>query len=114
MIEISSPFRSCLLSPRTANYVAALTREGDNFDYYKWLEKVREEEAEAKQVPLAFTSSALVAAEIGNAVSKSDRRGAWENSGPALMTRAAPLPKAIYRLHHEVEAKLPKLDSGGG
>ena len=34
MIETSSTFRAPpLLSPRTANYVAALIREGDNFDY---------------------------------------------------------------------------------
>ena len=26
-----------MLSPRTAKYVAALIREGDNFDYHKWL-----------------------------------------------------------------------------
>ena len=32
-----------LLSPRTANYVAALIREGDNFDYSKWLQRVRGE-----------------------------------------------------------------------
>ena len=51
MIETSSTFRApSLLSPRTAKYVAALIRQGDNFDYFKWLQTVREEEAQAKQV----------------------------------------------------------------
>ena len=33
------------LSPRTASYIDALIREGDKFDYSKWLQRVREEEA---------------------------------------------------------------------
>ena len=51
-----------MLSPRTAKYVAALIRQGDNFDYHKWLKKVREEEAPAKQIPATFSSGELVAA----------------------------------------------------
>jgi hypothetical protein len=47
MIETSSTFRAPpSLSPRTANYVAALIRQGDNFDYFKWLQTVREEESQ--------------------------------------------------------------------
>ena len=41
----SLPLRdSFLLSPRTASYIDALIREGDKFDYSKWLQRVREEE----------------------------------------------------------------------
>ena len=93
-----------MLSPRTAKYVAALIREGDNFDYHKWLKRVREEEAPAQHVPTAFSSGKLVAAEIGNLISKSDYRGTWPNS--VLVTRAAPLPKA--RSHNEPRNKTPK------
>jgi hypothetical protein len=39
------------MSPRTAKYIEALVREGDSFDYDKWLKRVREEEAQAKQAP---------------------------------------------------------------
>jgi hypothetical protein len=95
-----------LLSPRTAKYVAALIREGDNFDYYKWLQRVREEEAKAKLVPVEFTSDAPVAAEIGNSISKSDYRGTWSNS--ALATRVAPIPRAIWRPSHEPVRKTAK------
>ena len=50
MNEISPPTWDLFLSsPRTANYVSALIREGDNFDYCRWLQEVREEEAQAKQ-----------------------------------------------------------------
>jgi hypothetical protein len=37
------------MSPRTAEYVAAMVREGDNFDYNEWLKEVRQEEAQAKR-----------------------------------------------------------------
>ena len=48
MIETLSTFRApSLLSPRTENYVAALIRQGDNFDYNKWLHRARDEEAQA-------------------------------------------------------------------
>jgi hypothetical protein len=52
MIETSSAIKGpSLLSPRTADYVAALIREGDSFDYCEWLEQVREKEARAKECP---------------------------------------------------------------
>jgi hypothetical protein len=46
MTEPSLPLEdSFLLSPRTVNYINALTKEGDKFDYSKWLQRVREGEA---------------------------------------------------------------------
>jgi hypothetical protein len=97
MMQISLTFKSALLSPRTANYVAALIREGDSFDFFKWLKRVREEEAGAKQIPEALTSGKLVAVEIDNQIGTTDCRSASQNSGPAPMTRATPLSKARSR-----------------
>jgi hypothetical protein len=34
-----------LLPARTVKYIDALNREGDRFDYLKWLQRVREEES---------------------------------------------------------------------
>ena len=66
MTETLSTFRAPpLLSPRTAKYVAALMREGDNFDYYKWLQRVRKEEDQEKQAAAAFTSGEMIPAKIG-------------------------------------------------
>jgi hypothetical protein len=66
MNEISPPTcASFLSSPRTAKYVAALMREGDNFDYYKWLQRVRKEEDQEKQAAAAFTSGEMIPAKIG-------------------------------------------------
>ena len=107
MIETSSTFRApSLLSPRTANYVAALIRQGDNFDYFKWLQTVREEESQAKQIPATFTSGKIIAPEIDPPIGTTDCRSASLNSGPAPMTRAAPLARA--RSHHEPRNKTPK------
>jgi hypothetical protein len=39
-----------MLTGRTAKYVEAMIREGDDFDYYRWLRQVREEEAQLKSV----------------------------------------------------------------
>jgi hypothetical protein len=107
MIETSSTFRAPpSLSPRTANYVAALIRQGDNFDYFKWLQTVREEESQAEQIPATFTSGKIIAPEIDPPIGTTDCRSASLNLGPAPMTRAAPLPKA--RSHHEPRNKTPK------
>jgi hypothetical protein len=61
MRQISSTFESVWLTPRTANYVAALVREGDDFDYGKWLQRVRGREAQAKQWQTTITEKGLAA-----------------------------------------------------
>jgi hypothetical protein len=72
MMQISSTFRSALLSPRTADYIAALSQEGDNFDYCKWLQQAREVEAQAEE--FQQTSAEQIALEkIDVPVSTSNR-----------------------------------------
>ena len=67
MIEISFPFRQLpLLSPRTASYVAALVREGESFDYSKWLQEIREKERRAHETLAAVTSDELGCRELGS------------------------------------------------
>jgi hypothetical protein len=96
MMPILSPLREpSLLSPRTAKYVDAMIREGDSFDYDRWLKSVREEEAEAKQLSAPSTTGQTGAAQIGNRISRPDSRDGWPR--PALMTKAAPMPRAIRR-----------------
>jgi hypothetical protein len=108
MIEISSTFRApSLLSPRTAKYVAALIREGDDFDYYKWLKRVREEEAQASHVPTAFTSGELVAAGMGIPINTS-RPYPSITPRQALPPKTAPLPRALCQLRHEASRETPE------
>jgi hypothetical protein len=42
---------------RTKKYAEAIIREGDNFDYKKWLRQVKEEEAQEKRVAAASNSN---------------------------------------------------------
>jgi hypothetical protein len=105
MTEPSLPLRDSFLLPaRTVSYIDALIREGDKFDYSKWLQRVREGEAQAKQGPATFISKYLVAAEIGNQTGASD--GIWPNA--KLMTRATPIPMALRQTHRAPKSKTPK------
>jgi hypothetical protein len=96
-----------MFSPRTAKYVAALIREGDNFDYHKWLKRVREEEAPAQHVPTAFSSGELVAAGMGIPINTSHP---YPSITPrqALLPKTAPLPRALCQLRHEASRETPK------
>jgi hypothetical protein len=42
-----------MLTGRTAKYVEAMIREGKDFDYYRWLRQVREEDARLKSVAVS-------------------------------------------------------------
>src|SRR5947209_10384577 len=50
-----------MLTGRTAKYVEAMIREGDNFDYSRWLQRVREEEARVKSVAASTSVQPIVA-----------------------------------------------------
>jgi len=101
-------FADCgaLMSPRTAKYVEALMREGDNFDYQKWLQQVREEEAQVKR---AFSVPGKHAAtEIATPSSTSNFRNPVPNAGRAVVLKAVPVSRPIWRLHREGTSKGPK------
>ena len=49
-----------MLTGRTAKYVEAMIREGDDFDYYRWLHQVREEEAQLKSVAVSTSVQPIV------------------------------------------------------
>jgi hypothetical protein len=90
MSEIFSTLGTrALMSPRTAKYVEATIREGDQFDYDKWLKRVREQEAQAKRHSAPSTTGQAATAQIQNPISTSDNRHAWPRSAPAK-----PAPRA--------------------
>jgi hypothetical protein len=86
-----------LLSPRTADYVSALIREGDNFDYYRWLQDARAEETQAKKRPQTTTLGKIRAVEINPPIGTPDCRKA-----PPNRTRLArPMPGGVPRSYRE-------------
>ena len=100
MSRISAPLKeSVLFSPRTANYVFSFIREGDKFDYYKWLQQVRGEAAQAKELPQPITSGNDGTARIDTPNSILDCRKASPNS--TLFTRRVPIPGGMRRSYQE-------------
>jgi hypothetical protein len=96
-----------LMSPRTAKYVEAMIREGDNFDYNKWLKRVRGEEAQAKQAEATGTSVELATAEKDKPMSTP---GDQHRLNPALrlMTKTIPVSIALRGLHRQAKSQTPK------
>jgi hypothetical protein len=95
-------------SPRTAKYVDAMIHEGDDFDYRRWLQRVRGEEAQAKQVPAVFSSGESVAPEIGDLTNTPDRRNVLANAEPALQVKLAAIPRSVYRSDQKARGESAK------
>jgi hypothetical protein len=103
MTKTSFADSGALMSPRTVKYVEALIREGDNFGYQKWLQQVRDEEAEAKQAFIA--SGEHPAVEIATPSSTSNFRNPVPNAGRAVVLKVVPVSRPIWRLHREGTSK---------
>jgi hypothetical protein len=79
------------MSPRTAKYVEAMIRQGDSFDYDSWLKRVREDEAQAKQLSAGIRLGAVDPAPI------EDRTAPSDNQFLAFKVKAVPAPRATAR-----------------
>jgi hypothetical protein len=109
MSEILSTVRvSSLLSPRTVKYIEAMIRGGDAFIYFDWLQRVREEEAEAKQAPAADTPRDVVAPRIDNPINTPGSRNVKPSLGAALISKRALNPRALRRPHRRAESQTRK------
>ena len=108
-----------MFSPRTAKYVAALIREGDNFDYDQWLKMIREEEAQAKQILTAITPRDVVAARADHPINTSDSRDARPSLSPVLIRSYLKIPDSdsLFDIRHTGSPKpkigIPKRRSAG-
>jgi hypothetical protein len=96
------------MSPRTAKYIEALTREGDNFDYDQWLKMIREEEAEGKQILTAITPRDVVAARADHPINTSNSRDARPSLSPVLIGKPARNLRALRRPHRQAKGKTTK------
>ena len=100
--------RLSLFPPRTANFVETMIREGDNFDYRTWLQRVREEEAQAKRLPAAFLLGESVAPGLGDLTDTSDRLDAGISSEPALRTNCSPIKSVRRQFGREAISPSPQ------
>ena len=96
--EASSPSKGwSWLPPRTASYVEALIREGDDFDYSRWLDGVRAPATEATEVPVA----------TGTLHSPSTPDNRFEASGSHRFQRLL-VPSRLGRLSQDPNGETPK------
>jgi hypothetical protein len=93
------------MSPRTAKYVAAMIREGDSFDYSKWLKRVRQEAAQAKQDQTAIISRDIVAVRADNSINASNIRDARPRLGPALISKRGLNLRVLRRPHRQAKSQ---------
>jgi hypothetical protein len=108
MMRISSTFSARpLLSPRTADYISALIQEGDKFDYCRWLQQARGEEARASSA--GCPPSELVATEMAHQFGKADRPGRWQNT--TLMSGEARISRARWQLRRASKTGKPEIRS---
>jgi hypothetical protein len=94
------------VSPRTAKYVEAMVREG--FDYYEWLQRVREEEAKPKRVEATGTSDEPAAAGTDTPMRPLDHQYARPNPALRLPTKTLQVPRVPRRLHSQPKNHTPK------
>ena len=98
-----------LLPDRTIKYIDALNREGDGFDYWKWLQRVREEEAtQPEHVCPLITSGEPTPPEMDNLTDTPDQRAALMLAGPSVVTRPATVRGPLRRINHKVIADTPE------
>jgi hypothetical protein len=96
------------MSPRTKKYFEAMIREGDSFHYGRWLEQVREEEAEAKQAEATGISNELVVPDIDKPTSRPDDQRARPDPKLRLMTKTTWLARVLRRPLLQAKAQTPK------
>jgi hypothetical protein len=90
-------YNPTLMSSRTAKYVEAMIREGDNFNYDKWLKTVRQEEAEAKQIEATGTSGELGRAAISRPMRTPDKLHGRPNPPLPLIPKTIRVPRTLRR-----------------
>jgi hypothetical protein len=108
IMTISSRFReSSLMSPRTAKYVEAMIRQGDSFDYDKWLKRVREEEAQARQAEATGSWGGFVPAQIAAPIKTFDDQHPRLNPAPPLTAKTT-LARPLRRSNCQARSLTPK------
>jgi hypothetical protein len=79
----------------------AMIQEGDNFDFNRWLKKVREEEAQAKQAEATGILGGLALAQIAVPIKP------FQNP-PQPLTAKTTLARALRHTHCQAKSKTPK------
>ena len=94
-----------LLPARTVKYIEALNREGDKFNYLKWLQRVREEDStQAEHVSPVITSGEPTPPKIDSLIDTPNRRAALMLPRSRVVTRPATVRRPVRRINHQAIA----------
>jgi hypothetical protein len=80
-----------MLSDRTAKYAEAMAREGKDFDYWKWLRRIQQEDARTKTVPAPVEPGTPGSGHATTA----QVRGTFGNVGTAGNNKTPPVPREV-------------------
>jgi hypothetical protein len=108
MTKTSCADSATQMSPRTVKFVEAMIREGDSFDYNKWLKRVREEEAQARQDQAAITPSGVVTAQVDNRINTLSNWDTRPSLSLALISKSALSRRALRKPYRQAKSKTPE------
>jgi hypothetical protein len=97
-----------LLPARTAQYIEALNREGDCFDYRKWLQRRREQEGTpAEHVPAHPQSDKAVVSGVIEPINMLGNEVAEISLTPPPIAKVVSFPRPLSRNNHQAIADTP-------
>jgi hypothetical protein len=99
-------YNPTLMSPRTKKYFEAMILEGNSFNYSRWLEQVREEEAGAKSAATVISGEG--AAEKTRPVSAPDGQDHQPKPSLPLITKTTRVPRALCLPCRQANNQTPK------
>jgi hypothetical protein len=106
MTKTFSADRATIMSPRTAKYVKAMVRE--DFDYGKWLQRVRQEEAQAKLAEATGTPCELAPVAMSKSMSTPDGQDGRQKPPLRLLPKIIQVPRATSRSTRKLRDNTPK------
>jgi hypothetical protein len=99
---------AALMSPRTFKYVEAMLREGDDFDYNRWLKGDHDEPVQANKFSAASASHRAGPGQLENRLSTFDSSHGSARAAPASMVAFLPLPKSTTKSALKLRERTPK------
>jgi len=95
-----------MISEMTAKYFEARIREGQEFNYLGWFERVQGEKSEAKAVGTTVIAKEFLASETANPTNNSGRQEAEPRSTPPPLNKTMPLARPSWRSDDKARSRI--------
>src|SRR6476660_5719109 len=101
-------FVDALMLPKTLEYVEAMIREGDNFDYTAWLKRTRDKQAQTNQVSEAGVSPQAIPKQFGERPSTLDGLNWRVLVAPSVIAKLPPLRRPTIQASRKLRENSAK------